>query len=208
MNDVARLPATPTLTYDNLIAHELANVFDMIQGKEFEELKADIKAHGILVPITMYNDGSGLKILDGRNRYAAAKAVGHTFLAGNFKEFHGTLKEAEAAANSANAMRRHLTNAQKQAYIRRLINKYPGESNRQIARIRGFSHVTVGDVRDKMLNPPERKRFEEFKKSFDELPDEQRLEFVREFASDIAEMLQTLGVVKLTTENSRGNHLT
>jgi hypothetical protein len=59
-----------------------------------------------------------------------------------------------------------------------------------------------------MLNPPEKKKFEEFKKSFDELPDEQRLEFVRGFASDIAEMLQTLGVVKLTTENSRGNHLT
>jgi ParB/RepB/Spo0J family partition protein len=171
------------------VAHELANVFDMIKGTELEELKADIKQNGILQPITLYDDGSGLKILDGRNRYAAAKAVGHTFTPANFKEFKGTPKEAEAYVNGVNVKRRHLTNAQKQAYIRNLIAKYPNDSNREIARICGFSHVTVADVRDKLLNPPEKKKFEEFKKTFEELPDEQRLAFVQEFAADIRDML-------------------
>jgi hypothetical protein len=128
------VPAHRTHEYP---AHELANVFDMIKGAELEELKADIKQNGILQPITLYDDGSGLKILDGRNRYAAARAVGHAFTPANFKEFKGTLKEAEAYANSVNVKRRHLTNAQKQAYVRNLIAKYPNDSNRQIARVCG-----------------------------------------------------------------------
>ena len=40
MNDVVKLPAAPTLTYDDLIAHELANVFEMIQGIEAKGLEA------------------------------------------------------------------------------------------------------------------------------------------------------------------------
>jgi hypothetical protein len=50
--------------------------------------------------------------------------------------------------------------------------------------------VTVGEVKDRMLNPPEKKKFEEFKRAFDEFPDEQRLAFVKEFEADIREMLK------------------
>jgi hypothetical protein len=172
-------------------AHSLANLFPMIKGVEFENLKADIASRGILQPITLYDDGSGLKILDGRNRHAAGRAIGYKFTVANFKKFEGTCADAEAFVISTNVHRRHLTNSQKQEFVRTLIAKYPSYSNRQIARICQFSHVTVGQVRERLLNPPELKKFDEFKKTFDELPDEQRLAFVREFEADIREMLRS-----------------
>jgi hypothetical protein len=173
----------------NYEAHSLANVFPMIKGTEFENLKADISKQGILQPITLYDDGSGPKIIDGRNRYAAGKATGYKFTAANFREFKGTLADAEAFVISTNVHRRHLTNAQKQDFIKTLIEKYPDYSNRQIARICQLSHATVGQVREKLSNPPELKKFEDFKKTFDELPDYQRRAFVKEFEADIREML-------------------
>lgn len=52
--------------------HEAANVFPMMTGKAFEQLKQDIKKDGQNEPIT-YLDG---KIIDGRNRYRACKELG------------------------------------------------------------------------------------------------------------------------------------
>lgn len=100
MNEIARpkLPATAkleeTFEYE---AHALANLLPMMKEEEFANHKADIKSQGILQRITLYNDGSGLKILDGRNRYKAAKEVGLNFTAANFKTFTGTLVEAKPA---------------------------------------------------------------------------------------------------------------
>jgi ParB-like chromosome segregation protein Spo0J len=190
MNEtITKLPPATPLAMANYVPHPLANLFPMIKGTEFDNLKADIAKQGILQPITLYDDGSGLKILDGRNRFAAGKAVGYKFTAANFKEFKGTPAEAEAFVISTNVHRRHLTNSQKQEFIRTLIEKYPGSSNRQIARICQQSHVTVGQVRERLLNPPELKKFEEFKTTFDELPDDQRRAFVKEFEADLRELL-------------------
>ena len=52
--------------------HQLANMFPELNGAEFDELAADIRARGVHEPIWLY-DG---QILDGRNRYRAAKAAG------------------------------------------------------------------------------------------------------------------------------------
>src|SRR5262245_4951694 len=173
------------MTYDNLIAHPLANMFPMIEGAEFANLKADIAANGIHQPIVLYQG----QILDGRNRYKAAKEVGYKFKPENFKTFEGSLGEAEAFVISTNVHRRHLSNAQKQEFIRLMIEKNPGATNRQIARLCQLSHSTVAAVRDRMQRSPELIKFERFKAIWEDLPDEQRAAFVKAFEPDIRELL-------------------
>ena len=169
------------------VAHELADLLPMIDGVNFENLKVDIAKNGILEPILLFED----RILDGRNRYRAGKAVGHSFAAANFRMFDGTYAEAEAYVFSTNFLRRQMTNAQKQEVIRKMIEKYPSDSNRQIARRCGISsHASVGVVREKMLAPsPDQKKFTDFCKTWDALSEIRREEFVKLFAADIRELL-------------------
>jgi len=47
--------------------HEVANIFPLLTGNEFESLRDDIKTNGLLEPIVIHEG----KILDGRNRYTA-----------------------------------------------------------------------------------------------------------------------------------------
>src|SRR5262249_11490153 len=186
-----------------LAAHELADLLPMIDGVNFENLKGDIAKNGILEPILLFEG----RILDGRNRYRAAKAVGHDFTAANFREFDGSYAEAEAYVFSTNFLRRQMTNAQKQEVIRKMIEKYPSDSNRQIARRCGISsHASVGVVREKMLAPsPDQKKFTEFCKTWDTLTTEaRREEFVRSFAPDIRELLGSGISVR---QNNRDNNL-
>jgi hypothetical protein len=108
----------------------------------------------------------------------------------------GSYAEAEAFVFSTNFLRGQMTNAQKQGVIRTMIEKYPGDSNRQIARRCGISsHSQVGSVREKMKEPStERKVFTEFCKTWDALPEQHRVEFVQSFAPDIRELLGGLVV--------------
>jgi hypothetical protein len=52
--------------------HPLADLFPLIEGAEFDELVADVRAHGVREPIWLYQD----KTLDGRNRWLASQAAG------------------------------------------------------------------------------------------------------------------------------------
>jgi hypothetical protein len=174
-------------TFDEYVAHELANLLPMIEAAEFAKLKADIAKQGILIPIMPFEG----KILDGRNRYKAAKEVGHRFKPENFNEFAGTYDQAHAFVVSTNLQRRQLTNAQKQDFVRKMIEKYPGLSNRRIARdyCGGMSHATIAAVREKMVMPPEVVRFERFKEAWEDLEDGHRAEFVKTFEADIRDLL-------------------
>lgn len=52
--------------------HPLADLFPLIQGREFHELVADIKANGLREPVWLYDN----QILDGRNRWLACGELG------------------------------------------------------------------------------------------------------------------------------------
>jgi ParB-like chromosome segregation protein Spo0J len=188
----------PADDFLNYAAHPFANMFPMIEGREFDQLRDDIAQRGILEPIRLYQG----MILDGRNRYAAAKACGHTFTVDDFVQWEGTVAEAEAWVISTNLHRRHLSAKQKQEMVRARIRKSPEMSNRQIAKLLGVSHTMVADERDRTLNPPEVKRFAEFKRTWEGLSDEHRQAFVREFNTDLCDLQRSL-VEQSTTGNRK-----
>jgi len=84
-------------------SHKFADIFPMIEGDGLENLKQDIKEHGQLEPVILYEG----KILDGRNRYRACKELG---LDVKTEEYKGE-KPLEFVI-SLNFKRRHLTQSQ------------------------------------------------------------------------------------------------
>lgn len=86
--------------------HEVANIFPLMQGDEFDALKADIAANGLREPVWLHSDG---RIIDGRNRYRACCELGiepeyHTWnCSGSLVSF----------VVSLNLHRRHLSSSQK-----------------------------------------------------------------------------------------------
>jgi hypothetical protein len=157
MSNVEKLRDSKLTFEVEYVPHDLANLLPMIDSARFAELREDIRKNGILEPIKLFEG----RILDGRNRYKAAKEIGHAFAAKNFETFSGTYTEAEAYVFSTNFLRRQLTASQRNDVIKAMILKYPAESNRQIARRCGLnSHSQVANVRDRMNEPtPDQKKF-------------------------------------------------
>jgi hypothetical protein len=130
--------------------HPLADIFPLMEGKEFDALVADIKANGLREGIVLFGD----KILDGRNRYRACEAAGVTpgfRVAVQSPEQSNIARplitDPAAYVVSANIHRRHLTAAQKRELIAKLIKSQPKKSDRQIAKQAKVSDKTVGAVR-------------------------------------------------------------
>jgi ParB-like chromosome segregation protein Spo0J len=118
--------------------HPLATSFPLLEGAEFDELVADVWAHGLLEPIVVLED----MILDGRNRYRACQAAG---VEPTFIPYCGD--DPAAFVVSANLHRRHLTQEQKRELAARLLKTQPQQSNRVIAKTARVDHKTVGAVR-------------------------------------------------------------
>jgi len=172
---VVAMPA-PSYEYE---FHELANEYPMIEGDEFNALADNITKHGILEPIIRYQG----KVLDGRNRYNAAKAVGHKFTERDFKDLAPSL-DPEEFVSAKNDHRRNLDNRQKRALIGRKIIRHPTFSDRAIAKLACCDHKTVASVREDM-----RKRVETFTRDWNELNILQRREFVVAVREEISGLL-------------------
>src|SRR5262249_25357013 len=128
---------------NNLPFHPLADIFPLMEGAEFDELVADIKANGLYQAIILH----GGTILDGRNRYRACLAAGvePTTVNGN-----GWIDDPAAYVISANIHRRHLTADQKRDLIAKLIKAQPEKSNNAISKQAKVDDKTVAKVRREM----------------------------------------------------------
>lgn len=86
--------------------HPYSEIFQLIEGTEFDALVEDIKTHGLREKIWVYQG----KILDGRNRFLACKKANVRSLTRVFK---GSDADALAFVRSANVHRRHLNETQR-----------------------------------------------------------------------------------------------
>jgi hypothetical protein len=129
--------------------HELAMTFPLLEGREFDDLVADIAAHGVQHEIVIFEG----QILEGRNRVRALQQVyGDELDQVEFpwRTFEGSREEAAAYVISANLHRRHLTAKQKRDIIAKLIKAAPEKSDLAISRMAKAGHPTVARVRKKL----------------------------------------------------------
>ena len=98
--------------------HPLANVFPLIDGREFDDLVADIRANGLIEPIVVFEG----MVLDGRNRMRACIAAGVPYV---IEPFAGT--DPVAFVVSVDLRRRHMTERQRAMVAARLANLGDGQ---------------------------------------------------------------------------------
>ncbi len=84
--------------------HQIANIFPLIEGQAYQDLMADVLKHGVREPVWLYEG----QILDGRNRYRAATAMG---VECPVREYDGD--EPVQFVVSLNLHRRHLSESQR-----------------------------------------------------------------------------------------------
>jgi hypothetical protein len=124
----------PRAALDQNVIHEYAQ--DMLLGATFP-------------PVTVFYDGSDYWLADGFHRYHGAKQICREAIDAEIRQ--GTLLEAvweSLGANKEHGLRR--TTEDKQRSIRTALFKFPGKSDREIARQCGVDHKTVGAMREKM----------------------------------------------------------
>lgn len=131
--------------------HRLSELFPLMQGREFDELVADVKTNGLREPIWTY-DG---QILDGRNRWRACEAaqIAHRPM----REYTGD--DPVSFVVSLNLHRRHLSESQRSMVADKLAalplgaNQYTeGSANlptqKQAAELLNVSERSVRSARE------------------------------------------------------------
>ena len=88
--------------------HPVADIFPLLQGEEFEELKSDISTNGLIESIWLHPDG---RIVDGRNRW---RACTETNTNAHFQTWKGQGSLVRFVI-SLNIRRRHLDSSQRAA---------------------------------------------------------------------------------------------
>lgn len=149
-------------------AHPATDLFPMMGEQELTDLSADIKAHGLQVPIVVYQD----QILDGRNRWLACEMAGVT---PRTVEWDG-MGSPTVWVISLNLHRRHLTASQRAAIavdvlpvleweakkrqlagvnLPALMPEGPGESREQAAEMFNVSPRYVADAKKLKADAPD-----------------------------------------------------
>lgn len=113
---------------------------------EYEELKADIEARGVMIPIEFDQQGN---VLDGHHRLKICEELGITEYPEVFRYFK-TEEEKRFHARKLNSARRHMTQEQRRVLIREQLAETPAKSDRQIAAGLGVHHTTVGTQRQEL----------------------------------------------------------
>jgi ParB-like chromosome segregation protein Spo0J len=168
MVENAMVPTMPSAADYEFEFHPHSARFPLLEGEEFEALIHSIERQGLLNPITLY-DG---KVLDGRNRYSAAKAARYKFAAKDFVQLPAGYDPKEFVL-IANVNRRHLTTEQKKTLVIQIMRERPYASDRQIAKLTGVDNKTVGNYRREL-----EKRATDFVEAWRDLDSVQRREFV------------------------------
>src|SRR6516165_190084 len=122
--------------------HPLATLIPELSPEDRELLLKDIRAVGLIEPITLYEG----KILDGRSRYSICKAIQYPFKDTDFVPLPPGV-DPVAFVFSKNIARRHLTGEQKRETVQTLVEKFPHLSSRSIAKMAHVSHPFVEKVR-------------------------------------------------------------
>ncbi len=94
--------------------HEVASIFPMMSDVEFNALVDDIREHGLREAIWTHKG----KIVDGRNRFNACKALG---VEPTYREWDGKGSLASFVV-SLNILRRHLNESQRAMVAAKLAN--------------------------------------------------------------------------------------
>lgn len=131
--------------------HDYANLFPMLDAAGQDALRADVQQHGVREPVIQFEG----RILDGRNRYMAARDLGLDF---PVAEFDGTPAEALAYVLSINLHRRHLTESQRAAVAAKLANMKRGGDRKsdQTANLQDDRAPVTQAQAAQMLNVSER----------------------------------------------------
>jgi N6-adenosine-specific RNA methylase IME4 len=119
--------------------HEVANIFPFMQGEEYESLKADIAANGLLSPIWLHPDNH--TIIDGRNRYRACMELGiePSYL---YWDGQGSLVSFVV---SLNLRRRHLDESQRSMVAAKIANMGEGRPDKT-ASIEAVSQKEAANI--------------------------------------------------------------
>lgn len=105
-------------------SHPAADIFPMMTGEEFEALKEDIEAHGLLEPIVLDDEE---RILDGRNRYRACVDLEMDDDMIDFVAYEGEQSPIDFVI-SLNLKRRHLNESQRAMVGAKAVEIYQAEA--------------------------------------------------------------------------------
>lgn len=126
--------------------HPAAELFPLVEGRELQDLADDIKANGLLNPITLLAEAGKRVLLDGRNRLRACELAGVE----PTTEFWAGEGSPVSWVVSQNLRRRHMNESQRAMVAAGLVPLFEGEAKgRQGRRDLPANLPERGEAREK-----------------------------------------------------------